>query len=141
MEAKKPKGAVESEGRMRFHAAETSTVVATTPKGTFKLFKLAFSKDGSIHVPFPYLNAKRGVLSHADPAVEPDPKELHLQRDGVVVDYDVKFTHHSTGFSHFTKRGPREEDELRDGGSEIAPEPFEQRGGESAAIWCGNQAR
>ncbi len=32
-------------------------------------------------------------------------------------------------------------EELRDGGSEIAPEPFEQRGGESAAIWCGNQAR
>jgi hypothetical protein len=109
MLTKKPKGDVEIEGRLRFHAAEMTTVVASTPKGTFKLFKVVFGKkDGSVYVPFPYLSEKRGILAEADPSSEPDPKTIDLKRGGVVVDFDTKFTHHTSGLVHFSKSGEQE---------------------------------
>jgi hypothetical protein len=107
MEAKKPKGEVEGfDARLRFHAAVATTVVATTPSGTFKLFKVVFMKnDGSVYVPFPYLNEKREILSEIDPETEPDPKTVDLRRNGIVVDYDVKCSFHTSGIVQFSKSG------------------------------------
>jgi hypothetical protein len=107
---RRPMYAPMQEGRLRYHAASTTTVVAATPLGAFKLFKITFGRDGSIYLPFPYLETTRGVLSEADPATEPDPKTLSLRRNGIVVDYDVKFAHHVSGVVHFSKTG--EEDLL-----------------------------
>ncbi len=98
-------GKLVTEGRLRFWTAPSTTVLATTPFGAFKLFKIMFGGDGSIYVPFPYLETKRGVLSEADPATEPDPKTLQLRRNGLVVDYDVKFSHHTSGIVQFSKSG------------------------------------
>ena len=86
--SKTPKLVVE--GRLRFATATDINVRAETPLGTFNLFKILFAKDGSIFVPFPYLQTKRGLLSETDPATEPDPKTVQLRRKGVVVEYDAK---------------------------------------------------
>ncbi len=106
MQAKKPKGEIETEGRVRFHAAPEVSVLAKTPKGTFSLFKVVFSKrDGSIMVPFAYLGEKRGILSEIDPATEPDSTKIDLRRTGIVVDYDVKCSFHTSGNVRFSKTG------------------------------------
>jgi hypothetical protein len=57
-------------------------VLVTTQLGAFKLFKIMFGADGSIYVPFPYIDVKRGILSEADAATEEDPKTLQLRRNG-----------------------------------------------------------
>lgn len=102
----KPKGRIITEGRLRFGAAESATVVAATPLGRFKLFKILFDKrDGSIYVPFPYMVTKRGLLSEVDPSAGANPRVLELATNGVVVDYDVKFAHHTSGQVHFSKTG------------------------------------
>lgn len=102
---RKTQGEQVREGRLVYLAAASSTVIAATPFGHFKLFKVTFGQDGSIYVPFPYLDTKRGVLSEADPETEPDPKTLNLRRNGIVVEYDVKFSHHTSGWVHFSKTG------------------------------------
>ena len=85
------------------------TVVATTPKGAFSLLKVVFMKnDGSVYVPFPYLGEKRGLLSEIEPATEPDPKTVNLTRAGIVVDYDVKCSFHTSGTVQFSKSGERD---------------------------------
>ena len=95
-----------TEGRLRFAVARDFAVRAQTPHGTFKLFKIMFGPDGSIYVPFPYLTVKRGLLAEVDPSQEPDPKTISLRRPGsVVVDYDVKFSHHLSGCVQFSKSG------------------------------------
>ena len=104
----KPTGNRVQEGGLVYMAAASSTVIAATPYGHFKLFKVTFGKDGSIYVPFPYLDTKRGVLSEADPDTEPNPTTLSLRRNGVVVEYDVKFAHHRSGWVHFSKTGEQE---------------------------------
>jgi hypothetical protein len=91
VEAKKPKGKIETDRRLRFHAAEKVTVVAATPKGSFNLLKVVFMKnDGSLYVPSPYLGEMRGILLEGDPGTEPNPKAINLGRSGIVVDYDVE---------------------------------------------------
>jgi hypothetical protein len=101
-------GRLVTEDRLRFWTAPSTTVLVTTPLGAFKLFKIMFGEDGSIYVPFPYLDTKRGILTEADPATEADPKTLQLRRNGVVVDYDVKFAHHASGIVHFSKSGEKD---------------------------------
>jgi hypothetical protein len=101
----KVKGSVVQDGRLRYVAAGTTTIVAATSLGRFKLFKLMFGSDGSIYIPFPYLETKRGLLSEVDPASEPDAKTLDLRRGGVVVEYDAKFSHHTSGIARFSKSG------------------------------------
>jgi hypothetical protein len=49
----KAQGQQTREGRLVYLAAASSTVIAATPFGHFKLFKVTFGKDGSIYVPFP----------------------------------------------------------------------------------------
>jgi len=103
-------GKLLQQGPLRYYATADMTVLAATPRGKFKLFRLLFGKDGSIYLPFPYLEAKRGVLAEVDPSSEPDPKTLDLRRTGVVVEEDVKFAHHSTGSVHFSKtKGTKEQ--------------------------------
>jgi hypothetical protein len=102
--AAKPSPIVQ-EGRLSFFASRSTTVVATTPLGSFKLFKVLFGPDGSIYLPFPYLETKRGLLSEVDPRSEPDPKSLDLRRDGKVIEYDAKFTHHTSGIVQFSQSG------------------------------------
>jgi hypothetical protein len=97
-----------TEAGLRYYAAASTTVVARTPFGAFKLFKIMFGSDGSIYLPFPYLETKRGVLSEADPQAEPDPKTITLTRNGVVVDYDAKFAHHTSGEAHFSRTGKKD---------------------------------
>lgn len=96
---------VVQDGPLRYHAAADTTVYAVTLKGRYKLFRILFGKDGSIYIPFPYLDTKRGVLSAVDPAIQPNPKKLDLKRDGVVVTEDVKFSHHTSGIVQFSKSG------------------------------------
>jgi hypothetical protein len=109
MPVKKPKGEIETAGRLRFYATEKLTVVARTPKGAFSLFKVVFMKnDGSLFVPFPYLGERRGILSELDPTTEPDPKTLNFARSGVIVDYDVKCSFHTKGRVHFSKSGEKD---------------------------------
>lgn len=103
----KVQGGQVRQGRLLYMAAPSSTVIAATPFGHFKLFKVTFGRDGSIYVPFPYLDTKRGVLSEADPETEPDPRTLNLRRNGLVVEYDVKFSHHTSGWVQFSKTGER----------------------------------
>lgn len=93
------------EGPLRYYAAADTTVLAVTPLGKFKLFRIIFGKDGSIYLPFPYLDTKRGQLSEVDPAIEPDPKTINLKRNGVEVTEDVKFSHHTSGIVQFSKTG------------------------------------
>jgi hypothetical protein len=82
------------------------TVIARTPSGAFNLFRVVFMKnDGRIYVPFPYHAEKRGILSETDPATEPDPKTVSLARNGIVVDYDVKCSFHTSGVVRFSKSG------------------------------------
>jgi len=101
-------GKLVTEGRLRFWTAASTTVLVATPIGAFKLFKIMFGGDGSIYVPFPYLDTKRGILSEVDPATEQDPKTLQLRRNGIVVEYDVKFAHHASGVVHFSKSGMKD---------------------------------
>lgn len=103
--AVKPSAPVKKEGRLRFYVAPEFTIVARTPFGAFKLFKITFGRDGSIYVPFPYMDKKRGILAEADPASESDPRTLNLRRNGTIVDYDVKFSHHTSGVVQFSKSG------------------------------------
>ena len=49
--------------------------------------------------------SERSCPGTADPATEEDPKTLQLRRNGVVVEYDVKFAHHASGVVHFSKSG------------------------------------
>jgi len=112
MAKRTPKRAVSlgQEGRLVYLCGVSATIVAVTPSGMFKLLKIVFANDGSIFLPFPYLETKRGILSEGDPASEPDPKTLNLRRNGVVVEYDVKFSHHISGVVHFSKTLPKGEE-------------------------------
>jgi hypothetical protein len=98
-------GEIVRDGLLRYFAADAFTVTAVTPNGTFKLFKINFGSDGSIYLPFPYLDTKRGVLSVVDPTIEPDPKTVNFRRNGTVVEYDVKFSHHTSGIVQFSRSG------------------------------------
>ena len=98
-------GQILQEGPLRYYAARHTTVLAATPLGQFKLFQIAFGKDGSIYLPFPYLETKRGLLSEVDPSIEPDPKTISLRRNGIDVTTDVKFSHHTSGIVQFSKTG------------------------------------
>ena len=106
--ARKPRGEIVNDGRLSYGAAPSTTIVAATPLGRFKLFKILFDKkDGSIYVPFPYLMTKRGLLAEVEPSMAADPSVLDLS-GGLVVDYDVKFAHHTSGIVHFSRTGKRD---------------------------------
>ena len=95
-----------TEGNVSYYAAASTVVYVKTPLAEVKVCRILFSKDGSILVPFQYLKAKRGVLAHVTQLPpEQGPFTYDLGKEGVVVDYDVKFSHHRSGVAHFSKTG------------------------------------
>jgi hypothetical protein len=99
--------AIRTEGKVSYYCAGSTVVCVETPFVRKKVCRVEFSKsDGSIMVPFPYLNAKRGVLANVvDQFPEGPPYGYDLAHDGVVVGYDVKFNHHRSGIAQFSKDG------------------------------------
>jgi hypothetical protein len=98
-----------TDGSLSYVVSSQVLIFAQTPAGPRKVCRILYSTDGSIMVPFPYLTQKRGILS----ALKDDPDKLgpvtyELAKDGVVVDYDVKYSHHTTGRVHFSKTGRTE---------------------------------
>ncbi len=95
-----------TDGSLSYIVSSQVLIFAQTPAGPRKICRIVYSPDGSIMVPFPYLTQKRGILS----VLKDDPKKIgpityELAKDGVVVDYDVKYSHHTTGRVHFSKTG------------------------------------
>jgi hypothetical protein len=101
---------IQTEGNVSYYASRSAVVCVQTPFVRKKICRVEFSKrDGSIMVPFPYLSAKRGVLSNVvNLPPEGGPYQYDLVQDGVVVEYDVKFNHHRSGIAQFSKDGPND---------------------------------
>jgi len=98
--------AIVSERNLSYYCASSVVVSVQTPLANVKLCRIQFGGDGSIYVPFPYLNSKRGLLSEVvehPPAA--GPFTYDLSKNGVVVDYDVKFSHHTSGVVRFSRTG------------------------------------
>lgn len=96
--------ALVAEGPLRYYASSDTTVLAATSRGRFKLFRIVFGRDGSIYLPFPYLETKTGLLSEASPS-DLDPRTLDLKTNGMLVSTDVKFSHHRSGIVQFSRSG------------------------------------
>jgi hypothetical protein len=99
------------EGPIRYVSEGSVTIVAKTPRGFFKLFKIIMHKEGSVYLPFPYMPGCQGYVSE----VEPSSRTIDLRTDGARVDCDVKYSHHLSGQVHFKrlrKNDTAEEDVL-----------------------------
>ena len=59
-------------------------------------------------VPFPYLSQKRGFSAQKDDPQKVGPVTYKFAKGSVVVDYDVKYSHHTTGRVHFSNTGRAE---------------------------------
>jgi hypothetical protein len=80
--------------------------VIRTPEFRFKAFQIAFSKDGSLLVTFPYFRHRTGILSaSAIPANETRQSQVNLEQGGKVTSHDVKYSHHPDGRAHFSQDG------------------------------------
>ena len=95
-----------SHGRLRYLVGDQILLFAKTGFGARKICRILFGGDGSIYVPFPYIREKRGLLS----AVDDDPSATgpvtyDLATNGKVVDYDIKYSHHTSGIVQFSRSG------------------------------------
>jgi hypothetical protein len=98
-----------TDGSLSYIVSSQVLIFAQTPVGPRKVCRIIYSPDGSIMVPFPYLSQKRGILSaQKDDPQKVGPVTYELSKGGVVVDYDVKYSHHTTGRVHFSKTGRAE---------------------------------
>jgi len=101
--------AVETSGFVRHFVTKNAVICAHSNLAKVKLCRISFGADGSVYVSFPYLKTKRGLVSRvtSEQAVRDaagnDTYDLH--KSGVVVETDVKFTHHSSGETHFSLTG------------------------------------
>ena len=95
-----------TDGSLSYVVSSQVLIFAQTPAGPRKICRIVYSADGSIMVPFPYLSQKRGILStQKDDPQKVGPVTYELAKGGIVVDYDVKYSHHTTGRVHFSKTG------------------------------------
>ena len=98
--------AIVTEGNLSYYCAQSTVVSVRTSLAELKLCRIRFGSDGSIYVPFPYLKRKRGVLSEIIDQPPPEgPFTYDLGKKGVVVDYDAKFSHHTSGVVRFSRTG------------------------------------
>jgi hypothetical protein len=98
-----------TEGNLSYYRAQSTVVSVQTSMADVKLCRIQFGSDGSIYIPLPYLNAKRGLLSEIlDHPSSQAPFTYDLAKNGVTVDYDVKFSHHSSGVVRFSKTGKQD---------------------------------
>ena len=101
-----PDDAIVTQGNLSYYCAQSTVVSIRTSLAEVKLCRIQFGSDGSIYVPFPYLKLKRGILSEVVDLPPPEgPFKLELAKNGVAVDYDVKFSHHASGVVRFSRTG------------------------------------
>jgi hypothetical protein len=95
-----------SHGRLRYLTGEQIVLFAKTAFGARKICRIFFGRDGSVYVPFPYMKDKCGLLSvvRDNPTVT-GPVTYDLATNGVVVDYDIKYSHHTSGIVQFSRSG------------------------------------
>jgi hypothetical protein len=94
------------QGNLHYLVSDSVLLFANTPFGSVKMCRIRFGSDGSIYVPFPYLGSKRGILSAlTDDPRKQGPVTYDLAANGVSIDYDVKFSHHTSGDVHFSRTG------------------------------------
>lgn len=93
------------EGNLRYFAATQTRILVETSLGQHKTCQIRFWKDGSIYVECPYFKGgSRGILSR----VELDPRRIgpqtvDLKQNGRVVSSLVKFSHKTSGRTHFSQ--------------------------------------
>jgi hypothetical protein len=97
---------VKEEGRLRYFSKSKAVVVVQTPLGCHKLCHIAFGKDGSIYVDFPYFGHGPGIVSRIEfPEPRVGPVTVDLKPGGKLASNQVKFSHHPTGRVLFSKTG------------------------------------
>lgn len=99
-----PREAVVTDGRLSYFAARNTVLIVQTPLGTVKICRLAFGRDGSIYVSFPYCREKAGILNAINRSTV-GLETIDLGEGGVRVSTDVKFSHHASGVVQFSKTG------------------------------------
>jgi hypothetical protein len=71
-----------------------------------KIIQIAFSRDGSLYVTFPYFTHKNGILAVVTVRNPPGSiSTIDLAETGKVASHLVKYSHHQGGRAHFSQDG------------------------------------
>ena len=86
--------------------AERIVCVLKTSDKRYKAFQIAWGRDGSLYVTFPYFPHREGILtSFTLPGNGRRETVLNLEEGGKVASHDVKYSHHPSGQANFSKTG------------------------------------
>ena len=101
-----PNPVVEQYRNLRFHAAANTVLLVRMRNAVYKIARIAFGRDGSIYVQFPYCVEKAGWIGELPiPPGHVGPVTYSLSEHGTFVETDVKFSHHKSGIALFSKTG------------------------------------
>ncbi|HAU1639569.1 TPA: hypothetical protein JBJ29_14690 [Legionella pneumophila] len=92
---------------MKAYESNSYTITVKSGSEHKKIFKLIFDKrDGSILIPFPYLDITEGILAKVRlNANMTYPTKIDLAETGKVTSHIVKYNHHPDGEAHFSQDG------------------------------------
>lgn len=98
---------VVQEGQLRYFRSREARVLIATAAGVHKACHIAFAKDGSIFVQFPYFTGgTEGILSCLTlSGKEEGQTTVDLKPTGKAVSSLVKLSHHPDGNVHFSQDG------------------------------------
>jgi hypothetical protein len=94
-------------GRLRVYAAADATVGILTRAGYFQLCQIGYARDGSIRVQWPYLAVQQGIVATFElpPEGESSSYTIPMQECGKFTSQLVKYSHHTSGATHFNLTG------------------------------------
>lgn len=89
-------------------AYRSSVIVLSVADGVgrFKVLQVAWGKDGSVYVTFPYFRHRTGLLSATTSPATGHPVSLvNLEQRAKITSHRIKYSHHPTGRAHFNQPG------------------------------------
>lgn len=87
-----------------YFSTERYVITVQIAEKFHKIFQVFFSRDGSLHVGFPYFAHKEGILSEIKiPGGTTFPNDLSLLPGGKATKHQVHYTHHVDGEAHFAE--------------------------------------
>jgi hypothetical protein len=94
---------IRQRGRLRVFSAGDATIAVRCGDRAYQICHIGFSLDGSIRVQWPYLPVRQGIVAAVSIPDSGGSVEIKLTEVGRFTSQLVKFSHHTSGATHFNK--------------------------------------